>query len=807
MGTVFFAKIISYLDSRFHSCNGMDAQAPDLIIGIDFGTFRSAINFKLEHSDRTFKFINWPGDGHGISCKGPTAVLYDENKTPITYGYRAQKEFLKKVNDGYILERKFKMKIGEKQTDYLKEDPLVVTQAFLHSLIRDGSKSFQEAHPTVDLKSLNKRWCLTIPKIFKLTKQRALLRALQLALEETNYPLKTDDPLLSREVILVHEPDAAAIHFMEYARQEKFYSSVIGSTVLIVDAGGGTVDLCLHRVNSDETFSEVCSGEGNELGGETINNEFINHIKKIIGDDAFEDISSKGPWHKMMLEFEDKKRNTMNLDEERIPITPKLYKLLKNGNKKMTNDKIELIEYSDDDVGDVYEIKFRWERYFSKCLDGATKLVKRLITDGLKALDEEKLGFCVLAGGLALSHIFKKTIEESVKDYVGKFVVTPKPEEMIVNGSILIGSSPKVVRERVSKNTLGVGVYERWDNEKHKESMSHWIHPTTGDKWATNIFKPIVTKDSKMKFDGRHEIVVRKLYSSQRLMRLNMHSFSNIRNGNTTPMSTTDSEVSLDGQIFVTLNSNTPKLRISLQLGETSPVATVCGIKENGERVGSEGKATFEGQANPPTWNVILLLDISKSMEKTDVSPSKGKLFKNKNRLGAVLEAIQAFMERRKREEETVDNRIMSGTKYSAILVTHSPLLIDHPITGPNDIHTMDQVIDPIGGTNYLSALNLIKESHLIPKDNPNKPPETLHTIIFLSDGEDKSDIESCRRLIDELLNSAAFVTLHTIHVGSDRKGRERLIEMANQGGGIFSQASNLEQLLMTFQLLACQPC
>jgi hypothetical protein len=192
-----------------------------------------------------------------------------------------------------------------------------------------------------------------------------------------------------------------------------------------------------------------------------------------------------------------------------------------------------------------------------------------------------------------------------------------------------------------------------------------------------------------------------------------------------------------------------------------------------------------------------MVLDDAKPTPQTFWALSEG----HDNRLGAVFEAIERFIEERNNQ---FDEKTLAELKYSFIQFSDYALLVGDtkvPLMQPGDIREAFQELDPIGGTSYSSALGTILEAGLLENDD-----WTRNDIIFLSDGDNNTDQETLPFMMKEILESPIrFVTIHTVHLGPEG-GKEELKRIARQGGGIFSDATSLTELVLAFRLLAGKP-
>jgi hypothetical protein len=166
------------------------------------------------------------------------------------------------------------------------------------------------------------------------------------------------------------------------------------------------------------------------------------------------------------------------------------------------------------------------------------------------------------------------------------------------------------------------------------------------------------------------------------------------------------------------------------------------------------------------------------------------------NRLGAAFEAIETFIGERERlrgKDKEMKYSVVGFSEAAQVLLEHGE--------GSDVPESLAPLVPEGHQTNYSAALKAILEHNLLIDEG-----FVRNDIIFLSDGDVNADVETLDDTLLEILNSGKrFVTLHTVHLGSEG-GKERLRDMARQGGGIYGEANNLTELLLAFQLLGGQP-
>ena len=84
------------------------------------------------------------------------------------------------------------------------------------------------------------------------------------------------------KITLALEPESAAIECQEELKERGIQRKP--SMYVVVDMGGGTVDIACHKISEDNLYSEFHPAEGHHLGGVSVNEEFSKFIGFIVED-------------------------------------------------------------------------------------------------------------------------------------------------------------------------------------------------------------------------------------------------------------------------------------------------------------------------------------------------------------------------------------------------------------------------------------------------------------------------------------------------------------------------------------------
>ncbi|KAK9366845.1 hypothetical protein V1509DRAFT_220241 [Lipomyces kononenkoae] len=257
---------------------------PILIVGIDFGTTNSGVAYSWATGAdaREVVLSEWTGLGNMSSYKIPTVIYYDSSGEVVGWGADTENVLAPggKLKPGIIKVEYFKLLL---QRNYNRYSDLTINlqlppgktaidvAADYLSLIRMTMRvELQKALGNIFIREeQNIKYFLTVPAIW----DDAGKSATRLAAVQAGFVDSINDSHLS----LITEPEAAAIFcakrgVLELKSDESF---------LIVDCGGGTVDLIAYEVEDENPFTvrECTTGTGAACGSTTIDANFMKLVR------------------------------------------------------------------------------------------------------------------------------------------------------------------------------------------------------------------------------------------------------------------------------------------------------------------------------------------------------------------------------------------------------------------------------------------------------------------------------------------------------------------------------------------------
>ncbi|KAJ3035549.1 hypothetical protein HK097_004175, partial [Rhizophlyctis rosea] len=97
--------------------------------------------------------------------------------------------------------------------------------------------------------------------------------------------------IMSTRLVIATEPEAAALWCTNNAAADVQMRN--NETLLVIDAGGGTVDLTVERITSGpygQTLAEVAQASGNNCGATLVDDHFLAWLGEKVGKEAMEEL-------------------------------------------------------------------------------------------------------------------------------------------------------------------------------------------------------------------------------------------------------------------------------------------------------------------------------------------------------------------------------------------------------------------------------------------------------------------------------------------------------------------------------------
>lgn len=503
-----------------------------VVVGIDFGTTFSGISFVYRDSPTKVN-CGAPGAKHERNeVKVPTVLLQESDgswsfgndalrryndllescEDDIAAGTaRSRKDALEKK--GVSLFRFFKMQLKDKHSGFEtlthkstfgKEHKLMDLIVFSLQFLKQFALSELESGygNALNISKKDIQWVVTTPAIWN-DFGKAFMR-------KAAFVSGMIDDEASDKLLLALEPESASIAAFSEGKSLKIFKD--GSVFMILDCGGGTVDITLHQVSTADplVLDELCGPSGGDWGGIFVDVQFRIFLRKLFGAERYEYLEENYPvdLEEVMDTFREKKESFD--PEDKSPIYISLSRLfpeeLINGEPMPSLTKLLTVFNTGGDrlpfdlTNKAY--KRRIEKFSTLVLTREQML--RFFAPTLAKICtavEELLGkhpevrTIVVVGGYGSSKALSKAIR-------GKFqtddcdVVIPdmtiRPQAAVVHGAAYYGLYTTVIKSRVSRFTYGVSCSKRWFSGCGFPESEAVMDAKLGSKWVKDVFSSIV---------------------------------------------------------------------------------------------------------------------------------------------------------------------------------------------------------------------------------------------------------------------------------------------------------------------------
>lgn len=507
-----------------------------IVVAIDFGTSRTAYAWTQEGIEDQDIEVGVPeGSGHLSvhDAKTPTNVLLEHNASRVVaFGYAAEDRYIKEAEEEDsrppMFFRWFKMLLHKSGSD----DPMVAAESGRRvrlSLVLAKALEFVKDGVVARLKSKGMRphakdivWVVTVPAIWN-DWAKSMMR-------NAAYDAGMIGERQSTRLKLALEPECACISTQMEPGQG--FLSDIGKKLLIVDCGGGTVDITAHEVVDKKPLrlKELMVPDGGPLGATRVDEQFFFFFRDLVGFELFDELKRKPAYLSLTRAWEEKKvafTGTENEDDgswwANLSIGDVMLEMeiKKDGLARMVS------EWNDGHPGKPAKARGKTGLALSFALlksffDGPVRKVVEKTRDVIRSHRLTGLDYLVLAGGFGRSPLLQAALRRSFEADGVRVVVSSHPDLVIVKGAAVFGARSSLFESRKAKYTYGVDacrIYDPFDpyHRRHERRRrmcndGEWrldvfsVHGRMGDdidvgtKTPRRAYKPITESQDTMIF-------------------------------------------------------------------------------------------------------------------------------------------------------------------------------------------------------------------------------------------------------------------------------------------------------------------
>ncbi|CAG8510555.1 1048_t:CDS:10 [Ambispora gerdemannii] len=475
-----------------------------MVIGIDFGTTESGFAFCPRPLNRGQINVDnietnseWPG-WYG-KFKTNTALEYDNNWNVTNWGYPALSQKPTKRGANEAMDKKpvelFKLHLGDIPVD---ERPLLPTGLsyqkaitdYLHEMGKMIKERLGRNWPRLDFYK-DVELVITVPAEF-IENTKATMRrcAFEAGL------IKDQD---SKNLTFTTEPEAAALYCLHYADNYRLKDY---EPYMIVDCGGGTVDLTTRTLLPGKKISEVTVRTGDYCGSTYVDKEFLKFLSKNIGMQTVLNLKNN---HYNQLQY-----LVQDFFVRQIKI---LFTGDRNDYRPKTLDIEEYCPAALQYVNplmrpkleeDQWQIVLDFDAVISM-FEPVINLINNLIQKQVEATAPAKCQAIFLCGGFGQSPYLLKCVKEKFETPSTVVCAPHQAVTAIVRGAVLVSINESSITTRVLKWTYGIECYRQWDHRR--DTISRKMQNNTVrafDKLATCGENVDVNKEYKKQYSTSH---------------------------------------------------------------------------------------------------------------------------------------------------------------------------------------------------------------------------------------------------------------------------------------------------------------
>jgi molecular chaperone DnaK (HSP70) len=265
---------------------------------------------------------------------------------------------------------------------------------------------------------------------------------------------------------------------------------------IIVDAGGGTVDVQMHEIKRhgySEALDELSVPLGAFCGSTFVDEAFVKLLQRTFTKTTIDAIKSEQSVviQKLLAEFEKVKRKFTGVETEPyyLDLPEPLYEAHEEGYEVL--EETEGPKYKiNDEMQLVLEIEL-----LKAMFDPQLQEITKMITEHNEHPQVEAKPTIVLVGGFSASQYLQRRIREAFPENI---VVTPaKPGEAVLQGAVYYGWNPKALMSRRARFSFGIkNMMLCGDDFDYTTRKYVWNHSKNANYYEA--FQPLVTKGEKL---------------------------------------------------------------------------------------------------------------------------------------------------------------------------------------------------------------------------------------------------------------------------------------------------------------------
>ena len=330
------------------------------------------------------------------------------------------------------------------------------------------------------------------------------------------------------------EPEAAAIFCEKEILAVKKDAMENQADYLIVDCGGGTVDIAAHRLSKDDSnkmfIEELTAPQGGPDGGFSVNRAFEEMLYKLfktIDEKQMEEIKTTyaREWTKLVYkEFEGTKTSfECNKPHQELSVT--ISERLTREIEKVTSRSME------DLIADCKEYKLSWDadenalvlkyqtmiRFFQPVVSQILARIEQILARS----ECKSIQTIVLVGGFAESSFLFEEVNDTFASKNITVIKSSIPMLSVLKGAVIFGQKRDVISSRKMSQSIGMKIAQIYNRDIHDLCEMEIVE---GKSVCRNVYHQFIKANESVKAGSTVQFPFRALSTSSTTCKVDIYA-------------------------------------------------------------------------------------------------------------------------------------------------------------------------------------------------------------------------------------------------------------------------------------------
>ena len=270
---------------------------------------------------------------------------------------------------------------------------------------------------------------------------------------------------------------------------------------IVIDIGGGTIDIAVHNIHShtltrEEYVHEIKGCIGSALGATVIDKQFEDFLCALHVPDYpnfFQDMKKNSQtWNHLLDSFEVSKMNFDGSKDMRVELPGNMFECYRDKAGKQLATSL-----TKDSSPGAYIQKGSSLLRVSKstCLDWYCPTINGVVEHIQSLVVEYRVEALFVVGGFAESKTLITELNDRFSDL--QLVIPNLPGLAVIKGAVRYGPEPRAIASRLSPATYGVASCQEFRTGFHDESKKFWSK-TNNSYYCHDVFSVFVRKGEEV---------------------------------------------------------------------------------------------------------------------------------------------------------------------------------------------------------------------------------------------------------------------------------------------------------------------